>query len=70
MRRIPSSLAAALLLALASGCAAKGGMQYQPSSYRATLDTELIAAVESAANASGARVTWVHPPRKAKRSPK
>jgi hypothetical protein len=68
MRRIPMLLAAAAL-AFASGCATSSGMKYQPSSYRATLDTGYIATVESAANAAGARVTWVHPPRKAKQTP-
>ena len=66
MGRIPQLLLIASLLALCAGCATRGGMKYQPSSYRATLDTELIAAVESQANAAGARVTWIHPPRKAK----
>jgi hypothetical protein len=70
MYRISSILAAAFLLALCSGCATKGsGMGYKPNSYRATLDTEMIAAVESQANLSGTRVTWVHPPRKAKKAP-
>ena len=68
MYRITSILAAASLLALCSGCATQGGMDqgYKPNSYRATLDTEMIAAVESQANLAGTRVTWVHPPRKAK----
>lgn len=64
------TIAALALTALCSGCASTGGgMQARPSSYRSTLDTEFIAAVESQANASGARVTWVHPPRKAKQTP-
>lgn len=70
MRRFPSLFATAALLALGSGCASSGGMQYRPSSYRATLDTEFIAVVESQANVSGVRVTWVNPPRKAKKAPK
>ena len=68
MRSITTLVATAALLALCGGCATKGGGMYknQPSSYRATLDTEMIAAVESQAGLSGTRVTWVHPPRKAK----
>lgn len=69
MGRIPLSLVAASMLALCGGCASSGGMQHQPSSYRATLDTELIAAVESQARIGGAQVYWVHPPRKAKQPP-
>lgn len=68
MRRIPILFAAAALV-LASGCTTSSGMKYQPSSYRATLDTEYIATVENAANAAGAQVTWVHPPRKVKKAP-
>jgi hypothetical protein len=70
MGRIPKSLASAALFALCAGCATSGGMQHQPSSYRATLDTELIAVVESQARSGGAQVYWIHPPRKAKRAPK
>ena len=69
MRRIVSMLATAALLVLGSGCATTGDHQHQPNAYRATLDTELIAVVESQAALSGARVTWVHPPRKSKKAP-
>jgi hypothetical protein len=70
MYRITSILAAATLLAFCGGCATNGNdMGYKPNSYRAKLDTELIAAVESQANLAGTRITWVHPPRKAKKAP-
>lgn len=69
MGRIPTLALLAAALALSAGCATRGGMQHQPSSYRATLDGELIAVVESQARTSGAQVYWIHPPRKAKRAP-
>lgn len=70
MRRIVSMLATAALLALCGGCATTGDYRYKPNAYRATLDTELIAAVESQANAAGTKVVWLHPPRKSKKAPK
>jgi hypothetical protein len=70
MRRIVSMSATAVLLVLCSACATTGEYEYKPNAYRATLDTERIAAVESHANAAGTKVFWLHPPRKSKKAPK
>ncbi len=70
MRRIPSLMLAATLLVLASGCASSGAMKHQPSSYRSTLDSDVMKVVEVQALVNGAQVYWVNPPRKAKRSPR
>lgn len=66
MRRYSLLIGVAAVAVLCGGCASQGAMKVQPSSYRATLDTDVIAAVESAANVSGVRVVWVNPPRRAK----
>lgn len=69
MRNTISLSAVALLLALCGGCASQGGMKDQPSTYRAGLDSEVMAAVENQAGSSGTQVYWINPPRKAKHQP-
>jgi hypothetical protein len=57
---------AAALLAL-TGCGSLPTARDAPSSYRQTLNTELIAVVESTATRTGTEVYWVNPPRKQKK---
>ena len=38
-----------------------------PSTYKASLDSEVMAAVESGATRSGAEVYWINPPKKPKK---
>lgn len=61
-----SFLAAGALLAL-SGCSSLPAERDAPSSYRSSLDSEVIAVVESKAALSGTEVYWINPPRKSKK---
>ena len=66
MRRTLFPLALGVMLAGLPGCGTLPTEKNVPSSYRQTLDTEVMAAVESKAQASGTEVYWINPPRKRK----
>ena len=70
MSSITKLMVVAGALVLCGGCATNGAMKNQPSSYRSTLDSDVMKAVELQAVTNGAQVYWVNPPRKAKRSPR
>jgi hypothetical protein len=57
---------ATALLALPA-CSSLPAERDVPSTYRETLDTEVMAVVETTATRSGTEVYWINPPRKAKK---
>lgn len=67
MRNKTSIVGAALALVLLSACGTLPAERDEPSSYRRSLDTEMIAVVESTATRTGTEVYWVNPPRKPKK---
>ena len=67
MGSIPKLMVVAGALVLCGGCATNSEMKHQPSSYRSTLDSEVMKAVELQAVTNGAQVYWINPPRKARK---
>jgi len=61
-----NALAAIALLALPA-CSTLPTERNAPSSYRESLDTEVMAVVETTAARSGTEVYWINPPRKSKK---
>jgi len=66
MRKPIALIAASTALLGLAGCGTLPTERDAPSSYRESLDTQLMAVVESSANRNGAEVYWINPPRKKK----
>lgn len=64
-RTLMTIAGAAALLALPA-CSSMPD-KHAPSTYKATLDSEVMAVVESNATRSGTEVYWINPPRKSKK---
>ena len=60
-------LVGAIALLALPACSSLPTERNAPSSYRETLDSEVMAAVESTATRSGTEVYWINPPRKPKK---
>jgi hypothetical protein len=68
MRIVKKSLIAAAALALAlPACSSLPAERTEPSTYRSTLDAEVIQLVETKAAMEGTQVYWINPPRKSKK---
>lgn len=65
--REPLVALGAVALLVLSGCSSLPEARDAPSSYRESLDSEVMAVVESAAVRSGTEVYWVNPPRKSRK---
>jgi len=65
MNGLTPVLGVALLLALPA-CSSMPDKR-APSTYKSTLDSEVMAAVESGAMREGTQVYWINPPRKSKK---
>ena len=60
-------LASTVALLALPACSSLPTERNAPSSYRETLDSEVMAVVESTASRSGTEVYWINPPRKPKK---
>lgn len=67
MRMTTKILVGAAALFALPACSSLPTERNAPSTYRETLDTEVMAVVETTATRSGTEVYWINPPRKPKK---
>lgn len=66
MRKTFALLAASAALLSLAGCGTLPTERNAPSSYRESLETDVMALVENSAARSGTQVYWINPPRRKK----